>query len=160
MSPSGNRVCYVTQAGLKLKSFPSQHSKRLDLKACSSMFSLSHPFLLLFLLFILCMCAFNLYICQCTTCIVNRHLWATMWVLEIEPRSSGRAVNALNLQAISLCPPPNPFHFSSPPSMDSSGHLTVFALWPIFLSKVSSSVFLVLSVVPKWSTSFPACEGL
>lgn len=35
---------------------------------------------------------------------VNRVLQATVWLLEIEPRSSIKAVNDLNCRAISLVP--------------------------------------------------------
>lgn len=73
-------------------------------------------------LFWKCVWAFYLHICVCASACRGRErvwvsqgtpvsdvLWAVMWVLGTEARSSARVTSALNLRAI----PPAPLYFSS-----------------------------------------------
>ena len=67
-----------------------------------------------------------------------RWLWATMWLLRIELRTSGRAASALNCWAISPAPPPS--------FLILVNNLTCFlVVWVIFC---------LLGVVSQYSKAF------
>jgi hypothetical protein len=58
------------------------------------------------LLYIKCSACMYTYMPEEGTRSHYRYLWATMWLMEIELRTSGRAASALNLWAISPAPAP------------------------------------------------------
>jgi hypothetical protein len=75
----------------------------------------------LFIQLFLCVWIFCLHVYKCMcTCLVPTEdilnwsygrLWAVMWLLGTEPRSSARAASALNLWIISLAPAPQNQNF-------------------------------------------------
>jgi hypothetical protein len=100
-----------------------------------------------------------------------RWLWATMWLLGIELRTSGRAVIALHLWAIS--PAPFPFTFNilifisshstmsaTSPSSHINTHYNQECVFSIIIAisipmsiTISSTLSLYLSLIYAWNSS-------
>jgi hypothetical protein len=100
-SPGCPGTHFVDQADLELRNPPASASQVLGLKALATTTQLF--FFLRFIYF---------YICELLSSDTPeegigshyRWLWATMWLLGIELRTSGRTASALNLWAISPAP--------------------------------------------------------
>ena len=102
-------------------------------------FQSRNPLLLLLLLLLIiiisCALVFCLHIFLCEG-VSYRQLWAAMWMLRVEPRSSGRAATALNHWAISPALQSRNFHF-------------FFFFFFFFLFFLGGGLFLALGVLER-----------